>query len=150
MWAWSWEHGRARQDIAEAGWAGALTFCRAVTLVGDTQGSRPAPELDGLRGEPLHLAPAEPFTAAAFDVELPPDAGRTSLWLLDDAHGQMVAEFEPQDGPGTPRILVDGSMVEIFDGSATAFTTRAYPNRSSQWVVRCDRPVPLRAWRLGL
>ena len=150
MWAWSWEHGRARQDIAEAGWAGALTFCREVTLVGDTLVSRPAPELDGLRGEPLHLAPAEPFTAAAFDVELPPDAGRTSLWLLDDAHGQMVAEFEPQDGPGTPRILVDGSMVEIFDGSATAFTTRAYPNRSSQWVVRCDRPVPLRAWRLGL
>jgi hypothetical protein len=61
----------------------------------------------------------------------------------------MVAEIRVQDGPGTPRILVDGSMVEIFDGSATAFTTRAYPARTSRWVLRCDRPVSLRAWTLG-
>jgi beta-fructofuranosidase len=150
MWAWSWEHGRARQDIAEAGWAGALTFCREITLVGDTLVSRPAAELGGLRRGPLHLVAGRPFAAAAFDVELSPAVGRASLWLVEGPDEQVVAEVELRDGVGTARILVDGSMVEIFDGSATAFTTRAYPTDNSRWVLRCDAEVSLEAWKLGL
>ena len=33
--AWSWEHGRSDAEIDAAGWAGVLTFPRALTLRGD-------------------------------------------------------------------------------------------------------------------
>jgi Glycosyl hydrolases family 32 C terminal len=50
---------------------------------------------------------------------------------------------------GTPtdpaRILVDGSIVETFQGGA-AHTTRVYPTARSTWVV--DGP-PVTAYRLG-
>ena len=150
LWAWSWERGRAREDIKKAGWAGALTFCRELTLTGDVLASRPAPELEQLRREPLTLAEDGSVPAAAFDIELSPDAARASLWLVDGPDRQPVAEVDLRDGPAVPRILVDGSMVEIFDGTGTAFTTRAYPTATSRWVLRLGRPVALRAWRLGL
>jgi len=49
-----------------------------------------------------------------------------------------------------PRILVDGSMIEIFDGTTTAYTTRAYPTTTSRWLLRLARSAPVNAWRLGL
>nr|WP_229070767.1 hypothetical protein [Actinoplanes sp. DH11] len=76
LWAWSWEHGRTPQDITAAGWAGALTFCRELSLLGDTLVSQPVPELAGLRRETLRIIPDQPFTATAYDVELHPDARR--------------------------------------------------------------------------
>jgi beta-fructofuranosidase len=151
MWAWSWEHGRSPEDIDTAGWAGALTFCRELSLIDGVPVSWPAAELDRLRLEPLQLVSGVPFTAAAFDVELGNDTGQASLWLVDDADERLVAEVDlPPDPVVPPRILVDGSMVEIFDGGPTAFTTRAYPTTTSMWVLRLARPGPVRAWRLGL
>jgi beta-fructofuranosidase len=147
MWAWSWERDRTEQDIATAGWAGALTFCRELTLVGDTLVSRPARELDRLRQLPLDLAEDGSITATAFDIDLDPAASRASLWLVDGSHEQLVTEVGLHDGPGAPRVLVDGSMVEIFDGSGTAFTTRAYPTATSRWILRLDRPQALKGWR---
>jgi hypothetical protein len=41
-------------------------------------------------------------------------------------------------------------MVEIFDGSATPYTTRAYPTATSRWLLRLTRPTTLRAWHLRL
>ena len=87
--------------------------------------------------------------AAAFDVELQSDAARASLRLADGPNEQLVADVSLHEGPVAPRILVDGSMVEIFDGTGTAFTTRAYPTATSRWILRLGHPVPLRAWRLG-
>ena len=150
LWAWSWERGRRRADILAAGWAGALTFCRELSLADDTVVSRPVAELDGLRRDPLSLAADEPFAAAAFDIEPPPDAGRVELWLLDGGDESLVAEIDITTSPAVPpRVLVDGSMVEIFDGSATPYTTRAYPNAASRWLLRTARPAALRAWHLG-
>ncbi|HEX8344497.1 MAG TPA: hypothetical protein VF657_07090 [Actinoplanes sp.] len=51
----------------------------------------------------------------------------------------MVAEIRVQDGPGTPRILVDGSMVEIFDGSANGVHHPGVP-RPYQPVGPAVRP----------
>jgi beta-fructofuranosidase len=150
LWAWSWERGRPRADIRAAGWAGALTFCRDLTLVGDTLVSRPAAELDGLRREPLELAPGVPFAADAFDIELPPGAGRAELWLLDGDDERLAAEVEVAGSTVVPpRLLVDGSMIEVFDGTATPYTTRAYPTATSRWLLRLAEPAALRAWRLG-
>jgi beta-fructofuranosidase len=151
LWAWSWERGRPRADIRAAGWAGALTFCRELSLSGDAVVSRPAAELDGLRRDALPLMADEPFGAAAFDVELPPSAGRAELLLLDGRDERLVAEIDvaaPSVVP--PRILVDASMVEIFDGSATPYTTRAYPTATSRWLLRLTEPATLRAWHLGV
>jgi beta-fructofuranosidase len=145
LWAWSWERGRSREQIAAAGWAGALTFCREVSLVGDVLVSRPAAEIDGLRAAPLAVAPGEPFAARAFDVEL--DAA-ASLWLCDGDEERLVAEITP-GRLAPPRILVDGSLVEVFPGGPTAFTTRAYPTAASRWLVRTARRGTPRAWFLG-
>jgi beta-fructofuranosidase len=151
LWAWSWEHGRALDDIVDAGWAGALTFCRELSLSGGTVLSRPAAELDRLRLEPLPLVTGRPFAVAAFDVELDPAAGQASLWLADGANERLVAEVDVPPNPVVPpRILVDGSMIEIFDGGPTAFTTRAYPTATSRWTLRLARPTQLRAWQLGV
>jgi beta-fructofuranosidase len=65
-----------------ARWAGALSFCRELSLVDEAVVSQPAAELDRLRRDPLPPEPNQPFTAAAYDVELPPDAGRVELWLI--------------------------------------------------------------------
>jgi beta-fructofuranosidase len=151
LWAWSWEHGRTREDIAAAGWAGALTFCRELSLLGDTLVSQPVTELAGLRREALQITSNQPFTATAFDVELHPDARRVTLWLVDGGDELLVAEVDLSLSTAVqPRILVDGSMIEIFDGTATAYTTRAYPTTTSRWLLRLAKPAPINAWRLGL
>jgi beta-fructofuranosidase len=150
IWAWSWEHGRSADDIARAGWAGSLTFCRELTLVDDVLVSRPVGELDSLRGEPIDVRAGEAFAAAAFDCAVPADAGRLTLLLVDDGREELVAERDLSPAPVSPsRVLVDGSMVEVFDGGPAPFTTRAYPAPTSRWVIRLGRPAPLRAWRLG-
>jgi hypothetical protein len=122
-----------------------------LSLAGDTVVSRPASELDGLRHRTLPLLANEPFAAAAFDVELPPGAGRAQLLLLDGAQEHLVAEIDvaaPSVVP--PRVLVDGSIVEIFDGSPTPYTTRAYPTTATRWLLRLPEPATLRAWHLGV
>jgi beta-fructofuranosidase len=150
LWAWSWEHGRTREDIAGAGWAGALTFCRELSLLGDTLVSTPVPELAGLRQEALQIDSNQAFTATAYDVELHPDVRQATLCLVDGGDEQLVAEVELAPSPVVqPRILVDGSMIETFDGTATAYTTRAYPTMTSRWLLRLAQPAPISAWRLG-
>jgi beta-fructofuranosidase len=150
LWAWAWEHGRTAEEIAAAGWAGALTFCRELSLLGDTLVTRPAPELAGLRREALQIVPDQPFAARAYDAELHPDARRATLWLVDEGGEELVAEVDLAASPVVqPRILVDGSMIEIFDGTATSFTTRAYPTTTSRWLLRLAEAAPISAWRLG-
>jgi beta-fructofuranosidase len=139
MWGWSPELGRTLHEIVEAGWAGALTFCRELSLDGDALVSRPVPELAALRREPLAVDTV--FAAAAFELEL--GSGAT-LSLVDGGRERPVASL---DAPG--RILVDGSLVEIFAGP-TPFTARAYPTRTSGWLVRTAGPGAVTAWRLGL
>jgi beta-fructofuranosidase len=149
MWGWAWEHGRAQADIDNAGWAGTLTFCRELHLVDGLIVSRPATELAHLRGAALKVDSGVAFSASAFDIELGSDAGAASLWLIDDAGKRLVAEIDVSSTPLTqPRILVDGSIVEVFDGSATPFTTRAYPTSTSRWMLHVEQPTALAAWAL--
>ncbi|MBL7254252.1 glycoside hydrolase family 32 protein [Actinoplanes sp. LDG1-01] len=108
MWAWAWE----RDPPPGAPWAGSLTYCRELTLAGDVLISRPARELPP--GTPL-------------------EPGPTALWLDDT----LVAEFDVPASPLVPpQLFLDGSMVEIFDGTATPCTTRAYPTGTSRWQIR--------------
>jgi beta-fructofuranosidase len=146
MWAWSPElaggAGRAPEEIITAGWAGALTFCRELTLVDDVLVSRPAPELTALRREPLDVTGGEAFTATAFEIRA---GGPASLHLVDGAAEPPVADVTED-----ARILVDGSLVEVFEGIAAPYTTRAYPTATSRWLLRTAAPARISAWRLGL
>ncbi|GAA0907294.1 glycoside hydrolase family 32 protein [Virgisporangium ochraceum] len=138
MWGWAWELDRPPEQVA--GWAGSLTFCRELHIQGDRVSTHPVPELTGLRGAalPTHT----PFHADSFDAELT-GSGRVMLIHVDDGAERTVLDLAP--GGGRPRILVDGSMVEAFDGSGRALTTRAYPTAAGRWSIRADAPV--RAWR---
>jgi beta-fructofuranosidase len=143
MWAWAWEHGRTLEEIVEAGWAGVLTFPRELAVVDGELCSRPARELAGLRRERLAWEPGTGFQAAAFEVEA---TGSVRLSLVDA--GTEVVLMDVAAHPTTPtRILVDGSLIEVFAGP-TPSTTRAYPTATSAWVVRAA-PGTTVVWRLG-
>jgi beta-fructofuranosidase len=141
LWGWAWELGRSAQQIAEAGWAGVLTFPRELYLRDGALGVRPATELTTLRFERLVFQPGSPLQAHAFELIA---NGRLALRLEDGGSAVFVASAE---GTATEpaRILVDGSIVEIFQ-RGTSHTTRAYPTADSSWVVD---GAAVTAYRLG-
>jgi beta-fructofuranosidase len=141
LWAWAWELGRSERQIADAGWAGVLTFPRELYICNGILGARPATELSALRFERLPCQPGQPFQAHAFELVA---NGPVALRLADDGAGGLVSSAE-----GTPtepaRILVDGSMVETFH-RGRSHTTRAYPTVHSSWIVE---GAAVTAYRLG-
>jgi beta-fructofuranosidase len=160
LWAWAEELGRTTEELVAAGWAGALTFPRELYLDQGRLGSRPAAELLGLRREPMTWAAGTGFRERVFEVEA---VGPVRLRLVDlgPVDLGLVGPVEPGRVDGSPngtvvavgapgqavRILVDGSLVEVFAGP-TPRTLRAYPTATSHWVLDADPGTTL--WRLGL
>jgi beta-fructofuranosidase len=130
LWGWSRELGRTEQQVADAGWAGVLTFPRELYVRDGALGTRPAPELEGLRLERITVRPGMPFQVPAFELVA---TGPIALRLIDEGVDDLVslAQATPAD---PARILVDGSMVETFHRGAS-HTTRAYPTARSSWIV---------------
>ncbi|WP_195909280.1 glycoside hydrolase family 32 protein [Microlunatus sp. Gsoil 973] len=128
IWGWAREVQRTETQLLEAGWAGALTFPRRLSVVEDRLVSTPVAELDRLRGDQLDAA--APITARAFEIRS--DAG-VRLALVDGDDHQVVV-----DGSGPVRVFVDGSLIEIFTAGAPPRTVRAYPRPTSVWSVRSD------------
>ena len=126
LWGWSWELGRSEEQVAAAGWAGVLTFPRELYVREGILGSRPASELARLRTPALAWQPGAPVAAAAFEIVA---AGPVTLRLVDDGTDSAVCTSQ-----GPARILVDGSLVEMFD-AGVSFTTRGYPTSSSAWMI---------------
>ncbi len=143
LWAWAWEHGRSAEQVVEADWAGVLTFPRELSVVDGALCSRPARELAGLRRDQLSWRPGVGFTAVAFEVQA---TGAVQLSLTDAGTEVLVADVAAQ-GTTPTRVLVDGSLVEIFAGPVPR-TTRAYPDATSRWTLRAD-PGTTVVWRLG-
>ena len=141
LWGWAWELGRSEEQIAEAGWAGVLTFPRELYVRNGVLCARPAPELEGLRLGDLGWQSGVPFQEQAFELIA---SGPVTLKLVQGGAVQLVSAME-----GTPtdpaRILVDGSMVETFHRGAS-HTTRAYPTADSAWLVD---GAAVTAYRLG-
>lgn len=149
LWAWAWEMGRSPQEVARAGWAGCLTFPRELSLTDGVVVSRPVPELAALRGAERALNSGEPLQGRAWDVELPPDAGDAALVLRTADRDVVVSAWSVPGLPvQQPRVLLDGSMVEIFPGGPRPITTRAYPTDASVWVLRWSSASSARAFRL--
>jgi beta-fructofuranosidase len=142
LWGWAWEGAdRSPSAIAAAGWCGTLTSPRELALAGSDLISRPANELIGLRREALAYEPGAVVPADAFEV-VSTDGLR--LRLVDAATGEEQVVVR-SDGPA--RLLVDGSLIELF-GPGPSYTTRAYPSTDHHWAV--DTAGPAEFWRLGL
>lgn len=139
LWGWAWEGTqRTSDEVASAGWAGVLTFPRELSLGPAGLISRPAVELFELRT--AELAPAEPIRESAFEVVA---EGPLELVLVDPGTG--IREVAAQTS-GAARVLVDGSIVEVF-GDGPPATSRHYPSADAHWEVSTTGGV--RAWRLG-
>ncbi|MEU0947990.1 glycoside hydrolase family 32 protein [Streptomyces canus] len=150
LWGWSWE-ARPQQDVDRAGWAGILTAPRVVDVHED--GSlrvTPAPELELLRStEPLGPGPLpdaydltvtarSPATVsllrgasgAELTVRLDPPAGTVTLdrsgWPRSRSDGSAPLVVRVPSGPLTVRVLVDGSLLELFAGERATVTERVY------------------------
>lgn len=141
LWGWAWEgEQRSAEDVLAAGWAGTLTFPRELAVEGGVLVNRPAAELVGLRTAELPAGAVGEIGVDAFEVI---SDGPVELLLLDETTGRrdvVTTTSEPA------RILVDGSIVEVF-GSGPSTTSRHYPTPSSRWEVRA--PQGYRAWSLG-
>ncbi len=143
LWGWSWELDRDFAAVAQAVWAGSLTFPRELFVRDGRLGSQPARELAGLRREQVAAAGGGEVTVPAFEVVA---SGSVTLELVDGAAArEVVRAAGSTDEPA--RILVDGSMVEAF-AAGRSTTTRAYPTASSRWQVSADGALEI--WRLGL
>jgi beta-fructofuranosidase len=141
LWGWAPELGRSAQQIAQAGWAGVLTFPRELYVRDDVLGMRPAAELEGLRIGSLAWRPGTPFQSDAFELVA---AGPVALRLVDD-HGDALVSAVEGTSTDPARVFVDGSIVETFHSGAS-HTTRAYPTAASRWVVD---GYAVTAYRLG-
>lgn len=142
LWGWAWEGAeRSAAEIQAAGWAGTLTSPREVLLRADDVRLEPAAELVGLRREKLDYPPGAALQAESFEANAP---NGLRLLLVDPTAGQRTAVAESD---GASRLLVDGSLVELF-GLGPSYTTRAYPGAERHWVIESAGPVEV--WRLGL
>ena len=110
-----------------------LTFPRELSLGRGRLISRPAVELFELRT--AELAPAEPIRESAFEVVA---EGPLELVLVDPGTG--IREVAAQTS-GAARVLVDGSIVEVF-GDGPPATSRHYPSADAHWEVSTTRRRP--------
>lgn len=114
MWGWAWEHERTPEQVQAQGWAGVLTCPRELDVVADRVVQRPAPELDVLRGPEL--------TATDGRIEA------TSFEIVAGGAGSLVVGGTPVAGwAAGARVLVDGSLVEVFEADGSTSTSRGYP-----------------------
>ncbi|MGX1566875.1 glycoside hydrolase family 32 protein [Streptomyces sp. NPDC055506] len=152
MWGWSWE-ARAQ---GESDWAGVLTAPRVVDVHPDgALRVAPAPELHRLHdAEPFVTAPGRTALPAAYDLTvsardrttvtllrsasgagltvcLDPEEGAVTLdrgdWPREEAEaaGPIVVHVPPYEEL-TVRVLVDGSLYELFVGDRATVTERIY------------------------
>jgi len=173
LWGWAPE-ARTADWVREAGWSGALTLPRELTLADDgTVCQRPARELLGLRtrrilratgeltGSPVDLGEVSRavdlsatltgesglrlVTSADdteyLDIRLEPDAGGL---VVDRGHASRDPRARrgaytlprPRADAVDLRILVDGSIVEVYPAGGQVLTLRFYPTGDGPWRLR--------------
>ncbi|MDQ6740251.1 MAG: hypothetical protein M3021_07770, partial [Actinomycetota bacterium] len=130
MWGWSWDESRPAADVLASGWAGALTYARSVSFRDGVLQVEPVAEVATLRTSVLFTGADEfvvPIDERAFEVEA---SGTVELVSVDGGAETVVADIEGG------RILVDGSLVEVFGTGAVTKTVHSYPTPTSHFVVR--------------
>ncbi len=156
LWAWTWED-RPAEEVRAAGWAGALTVTRQLTLAPDGRlRNEPIAELStlhrdetvvtldgpgsvGLPAGPLDLdvevragASGRVVLTVSGLLELSLDLVRGSAAVRREVHEpgrrdwDVSGTFPPAGLSRHVRIVLDGSVAEIFVEDGPSFTERIY------------------------
>lgn len=145
LWGWSWED-RDEGAVTEAGWAGVLTWPRLLSLHPDGRLlMEPAPELAALRAARTRFVltdgEAIPLPAGSVDVELMVRSARPGPVTLriGDVTGHLVLAVDAEEaGLLGVRVVVDGSLVEVYVGGGQTFTERRYPVPEGSWQLSVE------------
>ncbi|MEV2234050.1 glycoside hydrolase family 32 protein [Streptomyces phaeochromogenes] len=152
MWGWSWE-AREQGEVDAAGWAGVLTAPRVVGVHPDGALSvAPAPELQLLRAAaPFATAPERTPLPQSYDLTVTASTPTTVTLLRSASGAELTVRLDPEEGTVTldrsdwprprsegsvplvvrapareVRILVDGSLFELFADDRATVTERVY------------------------
>jgi beta-fructofuranosidase len=165
LWGWIRELRDLSESVA-AGWTGALTFPREVTIRDGSLASWPAAELDLLRSAAIDVADDTFAVPVAVELLLDGHAGPVTVHLhsgsteltlrLDtDTRRAAVGDVELDaatssvDGRPWLRVFVDGSVLEAFTSAGRAVTTRTYPRHHAGWTARVEGATgAVHAWNL--
>jgi beta-fructofuranosidase len=159
LWGWSWER-RDQAEVDAAGWAGALTWPRELTLSGDRLTSRPAAELTSLYADPVPGSSDPggtlPVRSEAWVATIRPAPGASFRLELDDPHGTPVLAVEVTvTAAGVTAAWSDGPPAEPGPGG-TGRAQDAVPEITvvvdgSVVEAYCDGlpPYTRRAYRAG-
>jgi len=168
--------GRTEQWTEQAGWSGAISLPRRTWLEDGRLCTEPHPAVDVLRsGVPTSAAGAT--IGAQAEVVLPvPVTGRIRFRFSDAEFLDVVVDTEADtltvdrasasvdrradrspsvirrpfdeasDRPAV-RVLLDGSVVEVFTSAGRSVTTRVYPVQAPPWTL--EAPAEAIWWSLG-
>lgn len=167
--------GRTEQWTEQAGWSGAISLPRRAWLTNGRLGTEPHPAINDLRvggsraahgarvGAQaemvlpvavtgcirLRFSDAE-YLDIAVDVDadtLTVDRAHASADLRADPRPAVIrAPFDRTADRPAVRVLLDGSIVEVFTSAGRAVTTRVYPTQAPPWSV--EAPKQALVWEL--
>lgn len=152
LWGWVREM-RPQAEYVEAGWAGAISLPRELTI--GKQGQleiHPATEVGSLRGEPEQIrvlegipsrrmlstlrlelsVPVDLFSHSTMAVRLLSRGAKSWELTLDVGKNSIVSGETSFSFPGFPwprptlRLFLDGSIIECYIGGREALTRRVY------------------------
>lgn len=125
LWGWSWEIDRDDAWLDAHCWSGILTTPRELHVRDGELVVEPIAEFTQLRAD--QLGASWPVTqTSAFEV-IAQEAAVLRCTAIEGGRDRI-------DIPAGGRVLVDGSLVEIFD-EGTTFTTRIYPTSEATWQL---------------
>lgn len=166
--------GRSAAQWQAAGWAGAISLPRRTWLDGDQLCSEPHPAVTALRIGSSR--PADDTTVGAqTEIVVPAVSGTVRLQYDESQWLDIVVDLDAdtltldrsavggESGVNTEkatstrafsdrtdwaaRILVDGSVIEIFTSAGRSITSRVYPTTPPPWHVHA--PAGAVAWDLA-
>jgi beta-fructofuranosidase len=170
LWGWIPE-ARHDADLIAAGWAGAMSLPRVLSLSSQNElQTEVAPDVGKLRADPSRNIDAVRIKdlAAEIDVHLHPKADEFKLRLHSDAGNfASISCSHQSDGrelrvntvaapipgaPGSPvrlHMFLDGSVLEVFANETVALTARVYqiPSGPLRLELEGDATIAsLHAW----
>lgn len=167
--------GRTEQWTEQAGWSGAISLPRRAWITNGRLGTGPHPAIDALRAGRSQVAQGACIGAQAeivlpvavtgcirlrfsdaeyLDITVDVDADTLTV---DRAHASTDHRADPNpavirapfdgtaDRPAV-RVLLDGSVVELFTSAGRSITTRVYPTQPPPWSV--EAPNQALVWNL--
>lgn len=168
--------GRTPEWTEQAGWSGAISLPRRAWVADGRLRTEPHPAVDALRPATVPSDSGETIGAQAEIVLEVPVTGRIRVRFSDDEFLDVVVDadagtltvdrssastdhradrspavvrdaFDAAADRPAVRVLLDGSVVEVFTSAGRSVTTRVYPLQAPPWTV--EAPAGARWWPLG-